>query len=257
MGILRFSRGGKAGWLAAALAVGLLQGGPAGAQPSEAELTEARAELAREVGRDLTRSLAALGRPAADPRLLAAIAGTPRHRFVPDSLAPFAYLDRPLPIGHGQTVSQPSLVALMLALAAPGPNDRVLLVGVGGGYDTALLAQLAAEVFCVELQPEVADWARERLDQLGHTRVRIRQGDGYYGWAEAAPFQAIVLRQAVSHAPASLLKQLAPGGRLIMPLGPPEAEQHLTLFEKQADGRLKETRALAVRFVSMPGGDRI
>ncbi|MBM3492613.1 MAG: protein-L-isoaspartate O-methyltransferase [Alphaproteobacteria bacterium] len=226
-------------------------------EPGETELAVARGELARDIGRGLDRSLLALGRDPADPRLLEAIAATPRHHFVPPPLVPFAYLDRPLPIGHGQTVSQPSLVALMLALAAPKLTDRVLLVGIGGGYDTALLARLAGEVYCVELQPEVAHWARERLDRLGHTAVRIRRGDGYYGWSEVAPFAAIVLRQSLGHPPPPLLKQLAPGGRLIMPLGPADAEQHLTLFEKQADGRLKETRALAVRFVAMPGGDRI
>jgi protein-L-isoaspartate(D-aspartate) O-methyltransferase len=185
-----------------------------------------------------------------DPRVLAALRRVPRHRFVPAELAAQAYEDRPLPIGQEQTISQPYIVAFMSQAVALRGDERVLEVGTGSGYQAAVLAELAREVFTIELLAPLAARARETLEALGYAQVHVRAGDGYQGWPEAAPFDAIVVTAAPEHVPAPLLAQLAPGGRLIVPVG--GAEQELVLVRRTADG-FAEERLLPVRFVPLLG----
>ncbi len=229
---------------------------PAATQGAD-ESAPSRARLVAEIVDTARRAADITGRPTLDARVLEAIGAVPRHRFVPPALERFAYLDQPLPVGHGQTVSQPFIVALMTDLARIAPADRVLEVGVGGGYHAAILAELAAEVFSVELIEPVAEAARARLAGQGYANVEIRVGDGYFGWHDEAPFDVIIIRLAVNHVPGVLLNQLKPGGRLVAPIGPPERGQDLTLIEKDAGGRLSATPILPVIFTYLPGGDRI
>ncbi len=174
-----------------------------------------------------------------DPRVLAALAKVPRERFVPPELIRFAYDNRPLPIGKGQTISQPYIVALSTQALAPSPEDKVLEIGTGSGYQTAILAELAGQVFTVERIPELARAAKERLSALGYRNVRFRVGDGTKGWPEEAPFDAILVTAAAPDVPRSLLSQLREGGRMVIPLGGRFA-QDLWLIEKRAGGLVKK-----------------
>jgi len=215
-----------------------------------------RRVLAQQVASQLEALLAEQEIGPLDPRIPEIVAKLPRHAFVPEPLAPYAYLNRPLPIGHGQTVSQPFIVALMSQLAAIEPGNRVLLVGMGGGYHAAMLAELGAQVHCVELYEPVARDALKRLHGLGYGEVAVRVGDGYFGWRDAAPYDAVVVRQAVHHIPPPLLAQLRTGGRLVMPVGPPDLGQDLVLATKESGG-VRERRVLPVLFTTLPGGSRI
>lgn len=201
------------------------------------------------------------GRPELDQRVMEAFREVPRHRFVPEPLAPYAYLNRPLPVGNGQTVSQPFIVALMAEFAEVKPGDRVLLIGLGGGYEAAILAALGAEVQAVELQRKVAAEAMIRLAENGYgDRVAATVGDGYYGAPAQGPYDAIVVRLAVDHLPDPLIRQLKPGGRLVIPKGAEDAGQMLTVVEAAGNGNgtaWREQRVLPVRFTYMPGGQRI
>jgi len=185
-----------------------------------------------------------------DP-VLNAMARVPRHEFIPATLAAQAYANRPLPIGEGQTISQPFIVALMTELARPGPAGRVLEVGTGSGYQAAVLAELAGEVYTIEIVEPLARRAGETLRRLGYKNIQTRVGDGYKGWPERAPFDAIVVTAAPDHVPPALVEQLAPGGRLVIPVGPQSAVQELLVIEKLPDGRTVETRKLPVRFVPL------
>jgi protein-L-isoaspartate(D-aspartate) O-methyltransferase len=191
-----------------------------------------------------------LPRAISDPHVLAAMGAVPRHRFVPPELVAHAYDDGPLPIGHGQTISQPYVVAVMIQLARAAPGLRALDVGCGCGYQTAVLAEIVDEVFALELVPELADAAAERLRGLGVGGVRTRQGDGWNGWPEAAPFDVVLVACAANQVPPPLVEQLAPGGRLVMPVGG-RGLQHLTLVEKRSDGSTDERTYDAVAFVPM------
>ena len=193
------------------------------------------------------------GRGIDDARVLAAMRAVPRHRFVPAEAAPQAYADGPLPIGHGQTISQPYIVALMTQLARPSPGDRVLEVGTGSGYQAAVLGELAKEVYSIEIVAPLAERARQVLQELGYDNVVVRAGDGYAGWPEHAPFDAIVVTAAPERIPGPLLKQLAPGGRLVIPVGPIHAVQELRVVEKRADGSVQERSVTPVRFVPLTG----
>jgi len=193
------------------------------------------------------------GRGIDDARVLEAMRKVPRHRFVPDELAAQAYLDQPLPIGHGQTISQPYIVALMTQLARPKAGDRVLEVGTGSGYQAAVLAELAAEVYSIEIVTPLATRAALLLRRLGYANFAVRSGDGYAGWPEHAPFDAIVVTAAPERVPAPLLEQLRPGGRLVIPVGPVHAVQELRVIEKRADGSLDERVVTPVRFVPLTG----
>jgi len=184
-----------------------------------------------------------------DQKVLKAMAAVPRHEFVPADQVRRAYDDMPLPIGHGQTISQPYIVAEMTRLLNVKPGDKVLEVGAGSGYQAAVLAELTPHVFGVEIVEPLADQARARLERLGYDTVRIRRGDGYYGWPEEAPFNGILVAAAAPNAPRPLLDQLAPKGRMVIPIGPAGGTQDLMLFEKDAEGCVAETFVMAVRFV--------
>ena len=192
-----------------------------------------------------------------DPRVLGAMGRVPRERFVPADREADAYADSPLSIGHGQTISQPYIVALMTERAQIDPHDRVLDVGTGSGYQAAVLAELCKEVYSIEIVPELAATAAKRIAEQGYKNVRVRTGDGYRGWPEHAPFDAIILAAAPDHVPQPLVDQLANGGRLIMPVG--THAQSLVLIEKQADGSIRREHIASVAFVPMTGeaeGDR-
>ena len=190
------------------------------------------------------------GRDITDPLVLEAMRQVPRHLFVPERLRECAYEDRPLPIGHGQTISQPYIVALMLQLARPAGVRRALDVGSGCGYQTAVLARIVTQVFALEIVPELAEGAEKRLRELGVEGVQVRCGDGYEGWVEETPFDLILVGCAPSEPPAVLIEQLAPGGRLVLPVGR-LGVQDLVLIEKQADGSTRQSNACRVAFVPM------
>ena len=189
-------------------------------------------------------------RDITDPRVLEAMRQVPRHLFVSKELRPFAYDDRPLAIGHGQTISQPYIVALMTQLAEPRATERALDVGTGCGYQAAVLARIMREVFTVELVPELAEEAEQRLRELGIHNLTVHLGDAYDGWTEQAPFDVILVACAPPEPPATLIEQLAPGGRLIVPVGR-LGVQELLRIEKRADGSTRESRQGGVAFVPM------
>ena len=186
-----------------------------------------------------------------DTLVLEAMAEVPRHRFVPEGWAVRAYEDRPLPIGREQTISQPYIVALMTQLARVRPADRVLEVGTGSGYQAAVLAEIGARVYTIEIVGELARTARRRLERLGYEGVEVRHGDGYRGWPEAAPFDAVIVTAAPEEMPDALVEQLAPGGRLVAPVGPVGGVQRLTVVEKSPDGETTTRSVAPVRFVPM------
>lgn len=188
-----------------------------------------------------------LGRATLNGRVLAAMGRVPRHLFVPLELAAVAYHDGPLPIGFDKTISQPFICALMTDLLAPGPQEVVLEVGTGLGYQTAVLAELSARVWSVEIVEELAGEAQSRLRRLGYSRIGIRIGDGSRGWTEHAPYDKVMVTAAADQPPAALLDQLRPGGRLVMPLGPVDA-QILTVIDKDAAGTLYARELIPVRF---------
>jgi protein-L-isoaspartate(D-aspartate) O-methyltransferase len=188
--------------------------------------------------------------------VMAAIARVPRHRFVPDDQVPYAYDNRPLPIGYGQTISQPYIVALMTDLIDPQPGQTVLEIGTGSGYQAAVLAELVGRVYTIEIIEPLARRATEQLKTLGYVNVQTRVGDGYHGWEEAAPFDAIVVTAAASHIPPPLIRQLKPGGRMVIPVGAHFLAQYLLLVEKKADGTVTTRQILPVRFVPLTGGER-
>jgi protein-L-isoaspartate(D-aspartate) O-methyltransferase len=186
-----------------------------------------------------------------DSLVLAAMRAVPRHRFVPEAYRSRAYLDHPLPIGEGQTISQPYIVALMTELAELAPGDRVLEIGTGSGYQAAVLAEITGEVYSIEIVETLAARAARTLDALGYDAVRVRAGDGYRGWPEAAPFDAIIVTAAPDHVPGPLVEQLRIGGRLVLPVG--DVEQELVRLVRLPSGEMAEERVLPVRFVPMTG----
>lgn len=188
-----------------------------------------------------------------DPRVLAAMSEVPRHEFVPPSHRDEAYADRPLPIGWGQTISQPYIVAVMAELAELGPGSRVLEIGTGSGYHAAVMSRLAAEVYTVEIVPPLGESARATLARLGYDNVHVRIGDGYLGWPEEAPFDAVVLTAAPPEIPRPLLDQLAVGGRLVAPVG--DLDQELRVVTRTETG-YQSRDVLPVRFVPMTGRAR-
>ena len=222
---------------------------PAPAQDHAAQ----RAELVREIGPDVEATVEHIMGEEMDPRVMSAMADVPRHEFVPERLQGRAYANRPLPIGHGQTISQPYIVALMTGMLDLDPEDVVFEVGTGSGYQAAVLAELVAEVHTVEIIPELAESAAERLDRLDYGNVHVRQGDGYYGLPEKAPFDAIIVTAAAAHIPPPLVEQLAPGARMAIPVGPPHHVQHLMLVEKDEEGEVRTRSVLAVSFVPLTG----
>ncbi len=193
-------------------------------------------------------------RDLGDPLVMAAMRTVPRHIFVPGPYQSRAYADTPLPIGYGQTISQPYIVALMTALLEVEPGDRILEVGTGSGYQAAVLAEIGAEVYSIEIIPELAEEARPRLEFLGYANVETRVGDGYFGWEEHAPFDGIIVTAAPDHVPPALLRQLRPSGRMIVPVGPQGSMQTLWLI-RQRDGEWVSFNQGPVLFVPLVGGD--
>ena len=186
-----------------------------------------------------------------DAATLRAMRAVRRHEFVPRELESSAYGDHPLPIGYEQTISQPYVVAYMTAAIRPKQGMKVLEVGTGSGYQAAVLAEAGCEVYTIEISKELAASARERLARLGYGRVRTRHGDGYMGWAEAAPFDAIIVTAAADRTPPPLIEQLKPGGRMVIPEGESDEVQKLILIEKDAKGKVKSAELLPVRFVPL------
>jgi protein-L-isoaspartate(D-aspartate) O-methyltransferase len=181
------------------------------------------------------------------------IGKVPRHEYVPEQYREFAYENRPLPIGYGQTISQPYIVALMTDLLAIKPGDRVLEIGTGSGYQAAVLAELASRVYTIEIIEGLAERARKVLFQQGYTNIETRVGDGYYGWEEQAPFDAIIVTAAASHIPPPLVTQLKAGGRMIIPVGSRFMVQQLVLVEKDNAGNVSTRQILPVQFVPLTG----
>ncbi|WP_298436712.1 protein-L-isoaspartate(D-aspartate) O-methyltransferase [Geobacter sp.] len=192
------------------------------------------------------------GQGVSDRRVLEAMGRVPRHLFVDERLRSQAYADHPLPIGEGQTISQPYVVALMTEALKLRPSDRVLEIGTGSGYQAAVLSELAKEVCTIEIRKPLAEMAEKRLRELGYRNVRVRYGDGYFGWGERAPFDAIIITAAANHIPPPLIRQLKDGGRLILPLGSTVYSQTLTLVTKRGE-RLGVEEMGAVAFVPMTG----
>jgi protein-L-isoaspartate(D-aspartate) O-methyltransferase len=191
-----------------------------------------------------------------DPRVAAAVAKVPREQFVPADLSARAYDNRPLPIGHDQTISQPLIVAIMTHLLHLGPEARVLEVGTGSGYQTAILAELAKGVVTIEVVEDLATAARTKLEGLGYRNIEYRIGDGGAGCPERAPFDGIMVTAAAPGIPKALIEQLAPGGRLVIPLGRDPLSQELVLLEKDEQGATHERRLFPVAFVPLTGDDR-
>jgi protein-L-isoaspartate(D-aspartate) O-methyltransferase len=186
-----------------------------------------------------------------DPRVLKAMREVPRHRFIPEIQGPYAYEDRPLPIGHGQTISQPYIVGLMTELARPGGSDRALEVGTGSGYQAAVLSRLVKEVYTIEIVEPLGREAAARLREMGLANVRTRIGDGYGGWPEAAPFDVILVTAAPEKVPPALIEQLRAGGRMVIPVGPVGEVQSLLLIEKDSAGRVRSRDVIPVQFVPL------
>jgi protein-L-isoaspartate(D-aspartate) O-methyltransferase len=223
------------------------------AEPSavQDQYSAQRARMVSEIAALARKTSSATGRPTISEAVLTAMGTVPRHRFVPGSQEGYAYRNQSLPIGEGQTISQPFLVALMTDLLDPKPADTVLEVGTGSGYQAAVLAGLVARVYTIEIVEPLGRRAKQLLEELGYRNVEVRIGDGYNGWPEAAPFNSIVVTAAPSEIPKPLIDQLKLGGRMVIPAGGSSDLQHLLLVEKQLDGAVTIKRTLPVRFVPL------
>jgi protein-L-isoaspartate(D-aspartate) O-methyltransferase len=212
------------------------------------------AALTAEIEAEMRETARWTGRAQLSPRVATALAKVRREAFVPPHSTDAAYANRPLPIGHGQTISQPFVVALMTELLDLKPHDSVLEVGTGSGYQTAVLAELAGKVFSIEVIPELASSAAAALASEGCSNVVLRTGDGALGWPEHAPFDAIIVTAAAPDIPPALIEQLRPGGRMVVPVGPRHGDQELILLAKDAAGKVTRRRILPVAFVPLVGG---
>lgn len=240
----------RRGFLALLLASLLLPGEPA----VQAEgYQKAHQRMLQEVEADTRLTARETGREALDSRVMAAMARVPRHEFVPPELRRHAYDNRPLPIGYGQTISQPYIVALMTDLLGLAGDAKVLEIGTGSGYQAAVLAEMGARVFTIEIIPELASEVAKRFAELGYSEIASRVGDGYYGWEEEAPFDAIIVTAASPTIPPPLVAQLEPGGVLVIPVGGPFSVQQLTLVEKDESGVVRTRHVLPVAFVPLTG----
>jgi protein-L-isoaspartate(D-aspartate) O-methyltransferase len=217
---------------------------------------EARARLVETVEREVRAYGIGNGSRTLDPQVRAAMLKVPRERFVPTDDAAAAYTNRPLPIGHRQTISQPLIVATMTQLLHIKPGDHILEVGTGSGYQAAVLAELASQVSTIEVIEPLAEHARSVLHEFGYDNIAFRCGDGAAGWPERAPFDGIIVTAAAREIPQALVDQLKPGGRLVIPLGPDPSSQDLVLVEKEADGRVHQRRLFSVAFVPLTGGSQ-
>ncbi len=221
---------------------------------SDDSFEKARRRMLDAIADDAARTADYTGRSRFSDAVMAAIAAVPRHEFVAPGDEIAAYVNRPRPIGHGQTISQPYIVALMTDLLDLGGTERVLEVGTGSGYQAAVLASLANEIFSIEIVEALGEAARRRLTRLGYGNIQIRIGDGYQGWPEAAPFDAIIVTAAPPRIPDALTRQLKPGGRMVLPIGRAADHQNLTLVRKDDSGQITITDVLPVAFVPMLPG---
>ncbi len=215
--------------------------------------TSARQTMVHAIEADAHFTSFFINKTALEPKVMEAMGKVPRHEFVPRKERHNAYENRPLPIGHGQTISQPYIVALMTDLLKPERQQKVLEVGTGSGYQAAILAELVDEVFTIEIIKPLGNQARQHLQQLNYDNVNVRVGDGYYGWEEHGPFDGIVVTAAASHIPPPLIQQLKPGGRMVIPVGSRFMIQQLVLVEKDAAGKVTTRQILPVRFVPLTG----
>lgn len=211
----------------------------------------ARAALLAEIAEEAAATAIYTGRDAFSEKVMSAISRVPRERFIGPGQEPLAYVNGPLPIGYGQTISQPYIVALMTDLLDLKPGHRVLEVGTGSGYQTAILAELEVEVFSLEIVPKLARRSAERLAALGYKGLHLEEGDGSCGWPDAAPFDRILAAAAAAAVPQPLIDQLAPAGRMLIPIGAEPLGQMLTLFEKDSDGTVRGNPILPVAFVPL------
>ena len=218
-------------------------------------LADLRKNMVAEIEAEALLTATYTGRPVFDPAVIDVVGRVPRHEFVPVELQPYAYLNRPLPIGFEKTVSQPYIVALMTDVLDLESNDIVLEIGTGAGYQAAILAELVKRVYTVDIIEQLAVGAERRLKRLGYDAIEVRVGNGYYGWPEHAPYDKIIVTAACDLVPAPLLTQLKAGGRMIIPTGIPE-KQALTLVEKSADGHVSTCDLLPVRFSELEEPDQ-
>lgn len=217
------------------------------------DLSRDRAAMIETIALRVRQTRRELGTDRLPEHIVDALRAVPRHAFVPDYLREHAYSDRPLPIGSGQTISQPYIVAAMTFLLSVEPGDRVYELGTGSGYQAAVLAAMGVEVYSVEIVPELAERARQTLAELSYTSAHVRAGDGYLGWPEAAPFDGVIVTAAADHVPRPLIDQLAKDGRLVMPVGEPGWIQQLVVLEKTTAGELERRHVMPVRFVPVTG----
>lgn len=232
----------------------VLAGYDGGASTGEDEkIKRARKGMVKEIELDVQETSVYIGQAQLNDEVMRVMGEVPRHEFVPEEVQSAAYYNRPLPIGYGQTISQPYIVALMTDLLAVSKDAKVLEVGAGSGYQAAVLSMLVKEVHSIEIIPELARECRKRMNRLGYSNVTIHEGDGYYGLENEGPFDGIVVTAAASYIPPPLVKQLKPGGRMVIPVGTPFAVQHLMLIEKNKQGEISMRQVLPVRFVPLTG----
>ena len=220
---------------------------------ADENFNEKRRAMINEINETVRLTSSYIGKTALDERVMAVMAKVPRHEFVPRAFKSFAYANRPLPIGKGQTISQPYIVALMTDLAEVNQDSVVLEVGTGSGYQAAVLAELAQHVYTIEIVEALGKQAEKDLRRLGYNNVTVRIGDGYHGWAEHAPFDAILVTAAPEEIPEPLIQQLKPGGKLVIPLGLQSSAQSLTVVEKDLSGKIRRRDVLPVGFVPLTG----
>jgi len=233
---------------------GLLCALTSAALPAAEDRAAERDAMVDLIGQKVQETAQFIGKPQLDDAVLTAMRTVPRHAFIPEAEQNRAYDNRPLPIGYGQTISQPYIVALMTDLLAVGPGDTVLEVGTGSGYQAAVLSGLVTRISTIEIVPQLGKRAQETLQRLGYDNVEVRIGDGYYGWEEQAPFDGIIVTAAASHVPPPLIRQLKPGGRMIIPVGSRFMVQELLLVEKSTAGEVSTQQILPVAFVPLTGG---
>lgn len=220
---------------------------------ADTDYDKARKELIRQIEIDVRRTESYISKSTFNPQVMKAMATVPRHEFVPEIFRFAAYENQPLPIGYGQTISQPYIVALMTDLLSLRPGDKALEVGTGSGYQAAILAELVNEVYTIEIIEELGKRATAVLATLKYNNVHTRIGDGYYGWQEHSPFDAIVVTAAASHIPPPLIRQLKPGGRMVIPVGSQFMVQQMVLVEKDDKGKVSTRQILPVMFVPLTG----
>jgi protein-L-isoaspartate(D-aspartate) O-methyltransferase len=213
-----------------------------------------QSEMLQDIEREVEFTRTLIGKRSLDPRVMAAMGAVPRRLFVPMELQPLAYQNGPLPIGHGQTISQPYIVALMTDLLAPQPEDVILEIGTGSGYQAAILASLVRQVYSLEIVAPLSKRAAQLLAEHGYENVQCRIGDGYYGWPDHAPYDGIIVTAAAAEIPPPLIEQLKPEGRLVIPVGAACLPQELVVVEKRKKGQITTRRILDVAFVPLTGG---